>query len=173
MPFYQTAIGGTLEVNGVLIDGAQNIFFAQLADPNLKHFSVEATKYFSGEYMIMMFGLPGAALAMYRSAKAESKKVVRSLFLSAALTSMLTGITEPIEFAFIFVVDVFLAGTAFVLAHVLKVTIGFTFSCGLIDFLVFGVLQGNSKTHWVFIIVGGVMYFFLYYFSFRFLIKRR
>lgn len=75
MPFYQTAIGGTLEVNGVLIDGAQNIFFAQLADPNLKHFSVEATKYFSGEYMIMMFGLPGAALAMYRSAKAESKKL--------------------------------------------------------------------------------------------------
>ena len=66
----------------------------------------------------------------------------------------------------------FLAGTAFVLAHVLKVTIGFTFSCGLIDFLVFGVLQGNSKTHWVFIIVGGVMYFFLYYFSFRFLIKK-
>lgn len=178
MPFYQTAIGGTLEVNGVLIDGAQNIFFAQLADPNLKHFSVEATKYFSGEYMIMIFGLPGAALAMYRSAKAESKKVIRSLFLSAALTSMLTGITEPIEFAFIFVapmlfvVDVFLAGTAFVLAHVLKVTIGFTFSCGLIDFLVFGVLQGNSKTHWVFIIVGGVMYFFLYYFSFRFLIKK-
>ena len=178
MPFYQTAIGGTLEVNGVLIDGAQNIFFAQLADPNLKHFSVEATKYFSGEYMIMMFGLPGAALAMYRSAKDESKKVIRSLFLSAALTSMLTGITEPIEFAFIFVapmlfvVDVFLAGTAFVLAHVLKVTIGFTFSCGLIDFLVFGVLQGNSKTHWVFIIVGGVMYFFLYYFSFRFLIKK-
>ena len=176
MPFYHTAIGGTLEVKGVLIDGAQNIFFAQLADPNLKHFSVEATKYFSGEYMIMMFGLPGAALAMYRSAKAESKKVIRSLFLSAALTSMLTGITEPIEFAFIFVapmlfvVDVFLAGTAFVLAHVLKVTIGFTFSCGLIDFLVFGVLQGNSKTHWVFIIVGGVMYFFLYYFSFRFLI---
>lgn len=113
MPFYQTAIGGTLEVNGVLIDGAQNIFFAQLADPNLKHFSVEATKYFSGEYMIMMFGLPGAALAMYRSAKDESKKVIRSLFLSAALTSMLTGITEPIEFAFIFVapmlfvVDVF------------------------------------------------------------------
>ena len=178
MPFYQTAIGGTLEVNGVLIDGAQNIFFAQLADPNLKHFSVEATKYFSGEYMIMIFGLPGAALAMYRSAKDESKKVIRSLFLSAALTSMLTGITEPIEFAFIFVapmlfvVDVFLAGTAFVLAHVLKVTIGFTFSCGLIDFLVFGVLQGNSKTHWVFIIVGGVMYFFLYYFSFRFLIKK-
>lgn len=159
MPFYQTAIGGTLEVNGVLIDGAQNIFFAQLADPNLKHFSVEATKYFSGEYMIMMFGLPGAALAMYRSAKDESKKVVRSLFLSAALTSMLTGITEPIEFAFIFVapmlfvVDVFLAGTAFVLAHVLKVTIGFTFSCGLIDFLVFGVLQGNSKTHWILIVV--------------------
>ena len=143
MPFYQTAIGGSMEVNGVLVNGAQNIFFAQLADPNLKHFSVEATKYFSGEFMIMIFGLPGAALAMYRSAKDESKKVVRSLFLSAALTSILTGITEPIEFTFIFVapmlfvVDVFLAGTAFVLAHVLKVTIGYNFSCGLIDFLFF------------------------------------
>lgn len=178
MPFYQTAIGGSMEVNGVLVNGAQNIFFAQLADPNLKHFSVEATRYFSGEYMVMMFGLPGAALAMYRLAKDESKKVVRSLFLSAALTSMLTGITEPIEFAFIFVapmlfvIDVFLAGTAFVLAHVLKVTIGFTFSCGLIDFLVFGVLQGNSKTHWIFIVLFGIMYFFLYYFSFTYLIKK-
>lgn len=178
MPFYQTAIGGSMEVNGVLVNGAQNIFFAQLADPNLKHFSVEATKYFSGEYMIMMFGLPGAALAMYHCAKDDSKKVVRSLFLSAALTSMLTGITEPIEFAFIFVapmlfvVDVFFAGTAFVLAHVLKVTIGFTFSCGLLDFLVFGVLQGNSKTHWVFIVLFGIVYFFLYYFSFTYLIKK-
>ena len=177
-PFYQTAIGGSMEVNGVLVHGAQNIFFAQLADPNLKHFSVEATKYFSGEFMIMIFGLPGAALAMYQCAKDESKKVVRSLFLSAALTSILTGITEPIEFTFIFVapmlfvVDVFLAGTAFVLAQVLRVTIGFTFSCGLIDFLVFGVLQGNSKTHWIFIVIFGLIYFFLYYFSFRFLIKK-
>ena len=91
-PFYQTAIGGSMEINGVLVHGAQNIFFAQLADPNLKHFSVEATKYFSGEFMIMIFGLPGAALAMYQCAKDESKKVVRSLFLSAALTSILTGI---------------------------------------------------------------------------------
>ncbi len=95
-PFYQTAIGGSMEINGVLVHGAQNIFFAQLADPNLKHFSVEATKYFSGEFMIMIFGLPGAALAMYQCAKDESKKVVRSLFLSAALTSILTGVTEPI-----------------------------------------------------------------------------
>ena len=177
-PIYQTAIGGSMEINGVLVHGAQNIFFAQLADPNLKHFSVEATKYFSGEFMIMIFGLPGAALAMYQCAKDESKKVVRSLFLSAALTSILTGITEPIEFTFIFVapmlfvVDVFLAGTAFVLAQALRVTIGFTFSCGLIDFLVFGVLQGNSKTHWIFIVIFGLIYFFLYYFSFRFLIKK-
>ena len=177
-PFYQTAIGGSMEINGVLVHGAQNIFFAQLADPNLKHFSVEATKYFSGEFMIMIFGLPGAALAMYQCAKDESKKVVRSLFLSAALTSILTGITEPIEFTFIFVapmlfvVDVFLAGTAFVLAQALRVTIGFTFSCGLIDFLVFGVLQGNSKTHWIFIVIFGLIYFFIYYFSFRFLIKK-
>ena len=159
MPFYQTAIGGTMVVNGTLVSGAQNIFFAQLADPTLTHFSVDATKYFSGEFMIMLFGLPGAALAMYRCAKEESKNVVKGLLFSAALTSILTGITEPIEFTFLFVapmlfgVHVFLAGTAFMVGHMMKVTIGFTFSSSLIDFVVFGVLQGNEKTRWILIVI--------------------
>ena len=75
MPFYQTAIGGSMVVDGVVVNGAQNIFFAQLADPQVVHFNSEATKFFTGEFILMMFGLPGAALAMYHMAKKESKKV--------------------------------------------------------------------------------------------------
>lgn len=178
MPFYQTAIGGSMVVNGVMVNGAQNIFFAQLADPNVTHFSSEATKYFSGEFIFMMFGLPGAALAMYQTAKKESKKVMGSLFLSAALTSILTGITEPIEFTFVFVapllfgVHVLLAATTFVIAQVFQIAIGFTFSASCIDFIVFGILQGNDKTNWILVIVFGILYFFLYYLSFRFFITK-
>ena len=98
LPFWQTAVGGTMEVGGQLIQGGQNIFFAQLADPSTIHFSADATRYFSGEFIFMIFGLPGAALAMYRCAKPEKKKQAGGLLLSAALTCMLTGITEPIEF---------------------------------------------------------------------------
>ena len=87
-------------IDGKLIQGGQNIFFAQLASPNVAHFSADATRYFSGEFIFMIFGLPGAALAMYRTAKPEKKKVAGGLLLSAALTSMFTGITEPIEFSF-------------------------------------------------------------------------
>lgn len=178
LPFYQTAIGGSMLVNGAVVEGAQNIFFAQLSDPNVVHFSAEATRFFSGEFIFMIFGLPGAALAMYQMAKPESKKKVGSLLLSAALTSILTGITEPIEFTFIFVapllfgVHVLLAGTAFVLAHICQVAIGFTFSASLIDFVVFGVLQGNDKTNWIYVVLFGIVYFFIYYLSFKFLIKK-
>ena len=178
IPFYQTALGGTMTINGVVVNGAQNIFFAQLSDPNLTHFSVEATRFFSGEYLIMLFGLPGGALAMYHCAYPESKKTVKSLFLSSALTSILTGITEPIEFTFVFVAPVLffshvlIAGSAFVVGQLLKVAIGYTFSCGLIDFTVFGILQGNAKTNWIFIPLIGILYFFIYYFVFTFLIKK-
>ena len=105
-------------VNGTMVYGGQNIFFAQLADPHIVHFSSEATRYFTGEFIFMIFGLPGAALAMYHCAKPENKKTVGGLLLSAALTSILTGITEPIEFSFLFVapilfgVQVILAGSA-------------------------------------------------------------
>lgn len=177
-PFYQSALGGVKFINGTLVTGAQNIFFAQLSDPNVKHFSVQATKFFSGEFIFMIFGLPGACLAMYRCAKPESKKKVASLLLSAALTSMLTGITEPVEFSFLFAapmlffVHVFLASTCFVFAQMLHAAIGFTFSAGLIDFTLFGILQGNAKTNWIVIVILGVIYFFLYYFSFKFLILK-
>lgn len=178
LPFWQSAIGGSMMVNDVMIYGGQNIFFAQLANPDTVHFSSEATKYFSGEFLFMIFGLPGAALAMYRCAKTEHKKVVGSLLLSAAFTSILTGITEPIEFTFLFVapmlfgVQVLLAGSAYMVAHMLDIAIGLTFSGGLIDFLVFGVLQGNAKTNWVIAVLAGIVYFFLYYGIFTFLIKK-
>ncbi|WP_279006810.1 PTS transporter subunit IIABC [Thomasclavelia cocleata] len=178
LPFWQTAIGGTMTVNDVMVYGGQNIFFAQLADPSVLHFSSEATKYFTGEFIFMIFGLPGAALAMYHTAKPEMKKAIGTLFFSAALTSILTGITEPIEFSFLFAapllfgVQVLLAGSAYMIAHIFNIAIGLTFSGGLIDFVIFGVLQGNSKTNWILVIPIGIIYFFLYYFSFRYLIKK-
>lgn len=178
MPFWQTAVGGSMVVNGVLVHGGQNIFFAQLADPNITHFSAEATRYFSGEFIFMIFGLPGAALAMYRCADESRKKEVGGLLLSAALTSMITGITEPIEFSFLFVapmlfaVQVVLAGSAYMIAHILNIAVGLTFSGGLIDLVMFGMMQGNDKTNWLVIIPVGIIYFGLYYVIFKFLILR-
>lgn len=178
LPFWQTGVGGSMMIDGNLVQGGQNIFFAQLASPNVTHFSADATRYFSGEFIFMIFGLPGAALAMYRTAKSEKKKVAGGLLLSAALTSMLTGITEPIEFSFLFVapllfyVQVILAGAAYMIAHMLNIAVGLTFSGGLLDLFIFGILQGEDKTNWMYIIPVGVVYFFLYYFIFTFLIKK-
>ncbi|MCD7905972.1 MAG: glucose PTS transporter subunit IIA [Clostridiales bacterium] len=179
MPFWQTAVGGTMEVAGQVVEGGQNIFFAQLADSaNVVHFSADATRYFSGEFIFMIFGLPGAALAMYHTARPEKKKEVGGLLISAALASMFTGITEPIEFSFLFVapvlfgVQVVLAGSAYMIAHILNIAVGLTFSGGLIDLFFFGILQGNSKTSWLLIIPCGIVYFILYYVSFRFLITK-
>lgn len=178
LPFWQTGVGGTLEVAGQVIEGAQNIFFAQLSDPTVEHFAVSATRFMSGKFPLMIFGLPGAALAMYRCAKPEKKKVVGGLLLSAALTSMLTGITEPLEFTFLFVAPVLylihcvFAGLAYMLMHICGVGVGMTFSGGLIDMFLFGILQGNKKTSWIWIVIVGIGYFVVYYFLFSFLIKK-
>ena len=178
MPFWQTAVGGTMMVDGNLIQGGQNIFFAQLASSDVTHFSADATRYFSGEFIFMIFGLPGAALAMYRCAKPEKKKAAGGLLLSAALACMFTGITEPIEFSFLFVapmlfaVQVILAGSAYMVAHILNIAVGLTFSGGILDLVIFGVLQGNAKTSWLRIIPAGIVYFLLYYVLFSFLIKK-
>ena len=179
MPFWQTAVGGTMEVAGHMVQGGQNIFFAQLADSaHIAHFSADATRYFSGEFIFMIFGLPGAALAMYRCAKPEKKKAAGGLLLSAALACMLTGITEPLEFSFLFVapalfaVQVVLAGAAYMIAHMLNIAVGLTFSGGLLDLFLFGILQGNAKTSWMRIIPVGIIYFILYYVIFTFLIKK-
>ncbi|HEX3078790.1 MAG TPA: PTS transporter subunit EIIC, partial [Lachnospiraceae bacterium] len=155
LPFWQTAVGGTAVVDGATIEGAQNIFFAELASHNIKHFSVEATRFMSGKFPLMIFGLPGAALAMYHTAKDNKKKIVGGLLVSAALTSVLTGITEPIEFTFLFVapflyvIHCFFAGCAYMLMHILGVGVGMTFSGGFIDMFLFGILQGNAKTSWI------------------------
>ena len=179
MPFWQTAVGGTMEVAGQMIQGGQNIFFAQLADSaNIAHFSADATRYFSGEFIFMIFGLPGAALAMYQCAKPEKKKAAGGLLLSAALACMATGITEPLEFSFLFVapalfaVQVILAGSAYMIAHMLNVAVGLTFSGGFLDFFLFGILQGNEKTSWLRVIPVGIIYFLLYYFIFKFMIRK-
>ena len=178
MPFWQTSVGGVMQVGNRLVEGAQNIFFAQLSEPSIGHFAVSATRFMSGKFPLMIFGLPGAALAMYRCAKPEKRKIVGGLLLSAALTSMLTGITEPLEFTFLFVAPLLyvihcvFAGLAYMLMHILGVGVGMTFSGGIIDMVLFGVMQGTAKTSWYWIPVVGVIYFVVYYFLFSFLIKR-
>ena len=178
LPFWQTGVGGTMEVSGQMIEGAQNIFFAQLSDPTVEHFAVSATRFMSGKFPIMIFGLPGAALAMYRMAKPERRKEVSGLLLSAALTSMLTGITEPLEFTFLFVAPLLygihcvFSGLAYMLMHVFNVGVGMTFSGGFIDLFLFGILQGNAKTNWIWIVIVGIGYFLVYYFLFTLLIKK-
>ena len=178
LPFWQTGVGGSAMIDGTLIYGAQNIFFAELASPNTVKFSVEACRFMSGKFPLMIFGLPGAALAMYTCARTEKRKVAGGLLLSAALTSVLTGITEPIEFTFLFVAPILyvihsiLAGLAYMLMHLLGVGVGMTFSGGLIDLFLFGILQGNAKTNWIMIPVVGLFYFVVYFLLFRFMIRK-
>lgn len=178
MPFWQTAVGGRELVNGQLIEGAQNIFFAELASPDTSHFSVAATRFMSGKFPLMMFGLPGAALAMYTCARPENKKAVGSLLLSAAISSAVTGITEPLEFAFLFVapplyaIHCAFAGLSYMLMHILNVGIGMTFSGGFLDFFLFGILQGNTKTSWLHVIPVGILYFIVYFIIFRVMILK-
>ena len=178
MPFWQTAVGGRELVNGQLIEGAQNIFFAELASPDISHFSVAATRFMSGKFPLMMFGLPGAALAMYTCARPENKKAVGSLLLSTAISSAVTGITEPLEFAFLFVapplyaIHCAFAGLSYMLMHMLNVGIGMTFSGGFLDFFLFGILQGNTKTSWLHVIPVGILYFIVYFIVFRVMILK-
>ncbi|SCC31721.1 PTS system, D-glucosamine-specific IIC component [Gilliamella bombicola] len=178
MPFWQTGVGGTAMIDGNLVTGAQNIFFAQLASPNTTEFSVEATRFMAGKFPFYLFGIPGAALAIYRTAKPQNRNMVLGLLLSATLTAILTGITEPIEFSFLFagpllyVIHCIYAGFSFMLCHIFDVGVGQTFSGSLIDFILFGVLQGNNKTHWINVILIGLPMFPLYYFTFSFLIKK-
>ena len=179
IPFWQTAVGGTAIIDGNIVQGAQNIFFAELASKETTQFSVEATRFMSGKFPLMIFGLPGAALAIYRAARPEKRKVVGGLLISAALTAMLTGITEPLEFTFLFVapflyaVHCVFAGLAYMLMHIFGVGVGMTFSGGLIDLTLFGILQGMEKTNWQWVVIVGIGYFVLYYFTFYFMITKR
>ena len=178
MPFWQTELGGSMIIDGSVVTGAQNIFFAELASKSTDVFSVSATRFMSGKFPFMIFGLPAAAFAMYRAARPEKKKVVGGLLMSAALTSMLTGITEPLEFTFIFVaplmygVHCVLAGLSYMLMHIFNVGVGMTFSGGAIDLTLFGILQGNQKTNWIWIVIIGLIYAVVYYFVFYFMITK-
>lgn len=178
LPIWQTGISGSAVIDGVTVYGAQNIFFAELASPNTVRFSVSATRFLTGKYPFMMAGLPGAAFAMYTCARPEKKKVAGSLLFSVALTSFLTGITEPIEFTFLFlapalfVIHVFFAGLAFVACHVLNICIGTTFSDGLIDFVLYGVLPGQAKSNWLMMLPVFAVYFILYFVVFRYFILK-
>lgn len=178
IPFWQTSLGGTLDVCGTVVEGAQNIFFAQLACKDTTEFAISATRFMTGKFPFMMFGLPGAALAMYHTAKPSKKQVAYGLLFSAAFTAFLTGITEPIEFTFLFVAPILyvihcvLAGLSFMLMQILGVAIGQTFSGGFIDYVLFGVLQGQAKTNFLMLLPVGVAYFFIYYFLFKTLILK-
>ncbi|UOR13335.1 glucose-specific PTS transporter subunit IIBC [Halobacillus amylolyticus] len=157
---------------GEVIRGDQAIFFAQLQD------GVEFTAgtFMVGKFPFMMFGLPAAALAIYHTAKPERKKVVGGIMASAALTSFLTGITEPIEFSFLFVapllfgIHCIFAGFSFMIMEILGVKIGQTFSGGLIDFILFGVLP--NRTDWWWVIIVGLCFSVIYYFGFRWAILK-
>lgn len=178
MPFWQTELGGAAIVDGITVTGAQNIFFAELASKSTEVFSVSATRFMSGKFPFMIFGLPAAALAIYNTAYPERRKTAGGLLLSAALTSMLTGITEPLEFTFLFTAPLLygihcvLSGLSYMLMHIFGVGVGMTFSGGLIDLTLFGVLQGNSRTNWIWIPIVGAAYAVVYYFVFHALIKR-
>lgn len=178
MPFWQTELGGSMVIDGNLVSGAQNIFFAELASKTTEQFSVSATRFMSGKFPFMIFGLPAAALAMYKASRPEKKKAVGGLLLSAALTSMITGITEPLEFTFLFAaplmygVHCVLAGLSYMLMHIFGVGVGMTFSGGLIDLTLFGILQGNAKTNWIWIVLIGLVYAVVYYLVFYFMIVK-
>lgn len=179
LPFWQTSLGGSMQIAGETIQGSQNIFFAELADPNWTGlFTIEHARFMAGKMPFMIFGLPAAALAMYRCAKNENKAIAGSLIFAAGFTAMLTGITEPIEFSFLFVapflyvIHAILAGISFMMMHILNIPIGQTFSGGLIDFILFGVLQGNDKSHWLRMIPLGIVYSIIYYNLFKFLILK-
>lgn len=176
--FWYTELGGVAEVAGQQIAGAQNIFFAELADPNHTGLFTEGTRFFAGRFATMIFGLPAAALAMLHSLPKENRDSNKGLYYSGALTSMLTGITEPLEFSFLFVapwlyvVHAFLDGVSFFIADILNIRIGNSFSGGIIDYLLFGVLQGNNSTNWIRVIPVGIIWALVYYVVFRFCISK-
>ena len=178
LPFWQTGLGGTAVIDGQTVMGAQNIFFAELASPNTEHFSVDAARFLMGKFPFMMAGLPAAAFAMYTCARPEKKKAAGSLLFSVGLTSFLTGITEPIEFTFLFLakelfaIHVFYAGLSFATCHILGIAMGTTFSDGLIDFILYGVLPGQAKTNWMMMLPVFAVYAVLYFVTFKFFIMK-
>ena len=191
-PFwYSSLVEGNVLVNGSVqtVAGANTAYFVQLSSMSslvgasastMSDVISGTTRFMAGKFPFMMFGLPGAALAMYKAAKPSKKKIVGSLLATAALTSFLTGITEPLEFTFLFVapalyaVHCVFAGLSFMLMDLLNVFIGMTFSGGVIDYALFGLLPAGAgvPTNWYWVLVVGAAYAVLYYFVFYFLITK-
>lgn len=168
---------------GEIVNGDQAIWFAMLRDGVTTFSSATyqgAGKFLTGKFVFMMFGLPAAALAMYQEARPENKKIVGGILFSGALTAFLTGITEPLEFSFIFVAPILygihciFAGLSFMLMNLFNVRIGMTFSGGFIDYVAFGVLPGTSgfETNWHMVIIIGLCLSVIYYFGFRLAIRK-
>ena len=174
-----TPVGGMVHVDNESVIGALSIFNYALAHPGALADDMvrEATRFLAqGKIPVMMFGLPAAALAIYRCAKPEHKQRVKALMMAGALASFTTGITEPLEFSFIFVSPLLflfhavMTGLSFACAQLFQVMIG-NIQGGFIDFIVFGVL-GGSKTHWWFDLLLGGIWAPVYYFAFKWIILR-
>lgn len=178
MAVWQTAVGGTAVIDGVQYFGAINIFFAELASPNTQQFSTLATHFITGKFAVEIAGLPMACLAMYHCAAREKRKAVGAMLFSAALTSLIFGVTEPIEFTFLFIAPMLYAahavlmGMALVVCEFLKICVGQTFSCGIIDFILYGILPGQEKSNWLMMIPVFIAYGLIYYWLFRIVITK-
>lgn len=175
-PIRTTELGGTFVINGKTVCGTINAYMASIGDANTK-IDPNITRFSSGKFVYNMFGLPGAAYAMYKTAKKENKKMVASLLFAAAGTSFLTGITEPLEFTFLFVapmlyaVHAFLAGLTLLAMHIMGAAFLTPTGHGLINFIIYGVLQG-TRTKWYLLPIAGVVCFIVYYFVFKFMILK-
>lgn len=171
-----TEAGGVQEVAGQEVAGALNIFYSQLAEG--VEISPSATAFLSqGKMPTFIFGLPAAALAMYHTALPERRSAIKGLLISGVFATAVTGITEPIEFLFLFVspllwiFHVVMTGLGFFVMSLLGVTIGNT-DGGLLDFFIFGLFQG-LETKWYLVIIVGVVWFALYYFTFKTVILKK
>ena len=178
LPLMYTKTGGEMIAGGTSIQGFQNMFLHHLTDPATKKFSVNYTRFMTGKYLFMMFGLPAASLAMYNAASKDRKKFIAGLLFSASFVSFLVGFTEPLELLLLFtapllyVIHIILAGLSFVAMQIMNIATGVSFSGGLTDYYLFGVLQGQAKTGFTAIIPLGIAYFIIYYLLFRILISK-
>ncbi len=180
LPFFFTNLGGSVMVDGALVEGAVNIYQAQLASPTAM-FDIDVTRFImNGKVIIAAFGLTGAALAMYKTAKPEKKNYVKGLIIAAAIPAFFTGITEPIEYAFLFVAPMLFvvhagfAGLAYLLTYLLNVNVPGTSAFGgpFLSTIFNGVMQADKGSNWIWIPILGVGFFILYYFTFKFMILK-
>ena len=177
-PFWQTSLGGSEIINNNYITGAKNIFLAELTSSNVSMFNSNIIRFMSGSFPFIIFGLPAGALAMYHTTEDSKKKALGIILLPSALVCMIVGVTEPLEYLFLFSAPLLyglhciLAGISFLIMKLLKVAVGTIYSGGIIDFFFCGILQGNNKTNWIYAIILGVVYAAIYYFLFKFTIRK-